>query len=119
MHSVQAMLCSGNDLPITADIIRLIPLLRFVVTTSAGLNHIDLTVCRKCGIARANAGEVFSKDVADMAMALLIDVLRKVSAADRFVRQWLWSTKGDYPLGSKVFFNFKVTLFFLDFLCQL
>ena len=87
MHSVQAMLCSGNDLPITADIIRLIPLLRFVVTTSAGLIHIDLTVCRKCGIARANAGEVFSKDVADMAMALLIDVLRKVSAADRFVRQ--------------------------------
>jgi hydroxypyruvate reductase 2 len=87
MHSVQAMLCFGNDPPITAGIIRLIPLLRFVVTTSAGLNHIDLTVCRKCGIARANAGEVFSKDVADMAVALLIDVLRKVSAADRFVRQ--------------------------------
>lgn len=45
---------------------------------------------------------MFSEDVADMAVALLIDVLRKVSAADRYVRQRLWATKGDFPLGSKL-----------------
>uniref|UniRef100_A0A2N9G1E8 D-isomer specific 2-hydroxyacid dehydrogenase NAD-binding domain-containing protein n=1 Tax=Fagus sylvatica TaxID=28930 RepID=A0A2N9G1E8_FAGSY len=101
-HSVQAMLCSGTGPPISADIIRLLPSLKLVVTTSAGLNHIDLTECRKRGIAIANAGEVFSEDVADMAVALLIDVLRKVSAADRYVRQRLWATKGDFPLGSKL-----------------
>lgn len=48
---------------------------------------------------------MFSDDVADMAVGLLIDVLRKVSAADRYVRKGLWAAKGDYPLGSKVFFS--------------
>jgi hydroxypyruvate reductase 2 len=45
---------------------------------------------------------VYSADVADMAVGLLIDVLRKVSASDRYVRQGLWAAKGNYPLGSKV-----------------
>uniref|UniRef100_A0A0A9EE19 D-isomer specific 2-hydroxyacid dehydrogenase NAD-binding domain-containing protein n=1 Tax=Arundo donax TaxID=35708 RepID=A0A0A9EE19_ARUDO len=33
---------------------------------------------------------------------MLIDVLRRVSAAERFVRRGLWSVQGDYPLGSKL-----------------
>ncbi|KAK7851839.1 glyoxylate/hydroxypyruvate reductase HPR3 [Quercus suber] len=101
-HSAQAMLCSGTGPPISADIIRLLPSLSLVVTTSAGLNHIDLTECRNRGISIANAGEVFSEDVADLAVGLLIDVFRKVSASDRYVRHGLWATKGDYPLGSKL-----------------
>jgi hydroxypyruvate reductase 2 len=40
--------------------------------------------------------------VADHAVGLLIDVLRKVSEADRYVRRGLWPVQGDYPLGSKV-----------------
>jgi hydroxypyruvate reductase 2 len=104
-RSVRALLCYGTGPPITAEIIRLLPSLRLVVTTSVGLNHIDLTECRRLGIAVADAGDVFSDDVADMAVGLLIDVLRKVSAADRYVRKGLWAAKGDYPLGSKVFFS--------------
>lgn len=77
--------------------------LRVIVTTSAGLDHVDLLECRRRGIAVANARNVFSEDVADMAVGLLIDVLRKISAGDRYVRRGLWATNGDYPtLGSKV-----------------
>ncbi|KAB1218839.1 Glyoxylate/hydroxypyruvate reductase HPR3 [Morella rubra] len=101
-RSVQAILCSGIGPPITADIIRLLPSIRLIVTTSAGLNHIDVTECRRRGISIANAGDAFSEDVADMAVGLLIDVLRKVSASDRYVRQGLWPMKGEYPLGSKL-----------------
>ncbi|XP_047065153.1 glyoxylate/hydroxypyruvate reductase HPR3-like [Lolium rigidum] len=50
----------------------------------------------------AGAGEVFSTDVADHAIGLLIDVLRNVSAADRYVCRGLWPVQGDYPLGSKL-----------------
>ncbi|KAF5466921.1 hypothetical protein F2P56_016802 [Juglans regia] len=101
-QSVQAMLCSSTGPRIVPEILRLLPSLRLVVTTSTGLNHIDLSECRRLGIAVADAGEVFSEDVADMAVGLLIDLLRKVSAADRYVRQGLWAAKGDYPLGSKL-----------------
>lgn len=100
-HSVKAMLCSGGT-PITADVLRLLPSLQLLVTTSAGLNHIDLPECRRSGIAVANAGTVFSEDVADIAVGLLIDVLRKMSAADRYVRLGLWVNKGEYSLGSKL-----------------
>ncbi|KAA8515966.1 hypothetical protein F0562_019145 [Nyssa sinensis] len=99
--SVQAMLCSGGT-PITSDVLRHLPSLRVIVTTSAGLNHIDLSECRRRGICIANAGTVFSEDVADMAVGLLLDVLRRITAADRYVRGGLWPIKGDYPLASKL-----------------
>ncbi|XVF33447.1 hypothetical protein REPUB_Repub17cG0169400 [Reevesia pubescens] len=100
-QSVQAIL-SSSGAPVTADTIRLLPLLRLVVTTSQGLDHIDLSECRRRGIAVAGAGTIFASDCADSVVALLIDVLRKVSAANRFVKQGLWSSQGHYPLGSKL-----------------
>ncbi|KAJ0093757.1 hypothetical protein Patl1_26986 [Pistacia atlantica] len=40
-------------------------------------------------------------DVADLAVGLLIDVLRKISAGDRFVQASSWAKTGDHALGSK------------------
>ncbi|KHG10610.1 Glyoxylate reductase [Gossypium arboreum] len=44
----------------------------------------------------------FAEDVADCAVGLLIDVLRRISAADRFVRGRMWPVKENYPLGFKL-----------------
>lgn len=104
-RSVQAMICSGMGPRITADILRLIPSLKLIVTTSAGYNHIDLGECRTLGIDITNAGDAFSADAADMALALLIDVYRKVSAADRYVKSGHWTTPWSFPLGSKVWLH--------------
>ncbi|XVF79936.1 hypothetical protein PTKIN_Ptkin15bG0030200 [Pterospermum kingtungense] len=100
-QSVRAILSSGSA-PVTADTIRLLPHLRLVVTTSQGLNHIDLAECRRRGIAVAGAGNIYSPDCADSVVGLLIDVLRKISAANCFVKQGLWPSQGDYPLGFKL-----------------
>ncbi|XP_028117356.1 glyoxylate/hydroxypyruvate reductase HPR3-like [Camellia sinensis] len=99
--SVEAMFCSANT-SVTAAVLRPLPSLRLIVTTSAGLDHIDLPECRRLGISVANAATVFSEDVADTAVGLLIDVLRRITAADRYVRGGLWPVKGDYPLASKL-----------------
>ncbi|XP_047321447.1 glyoxylate/hydroxypyruvate reductase HPR3-like [Impatiens glandulifera] len=99
--SIQAILISAS-IPLTAEILRLLPSLRIVVTTSTGVNHIDLLECHRRGIAVANAGSVLSEDVADGAVGLLIDVMRKITASGRYIRSGLWPTKGDYPLGSKI-----------------
>lgn len=37
-----------------------------------------------------------------MAVGLLFDVLRKISAADRFVRRGAWATKGEFSLGYRL-----------------
>ncbi|KAJ4956287.1 hypothetical protein NE237_013070 [Protea cynaroides] len=100
-QSVRVLLCHGGT-PVTADTIRCLPSLQCVIATSAGLNHIDLTECRKRDIAIANAGDCYSENGADYAIGLLLDVLRQFSASDRYVRQGLWPVKGAYPLGSKL-----------------
>jgi hydroxypyruvate reductase 2 len=97
-----ALVVGGGAIRVDAAFLDAAPYLRCVVTTAAGLDHVDLTECARRGVLVAGAGEVFSADVADHAVGLLIDVLRKVSAADRYVRRGMWPVQGDYPLGSKV-----------------
>ncbi|XP_008783589.2 glyoxylate/hydroxypyruvate reductase HPR3-like [Phoenix dactylifera] len=99
--AVQALLCPGPT-PVDAQLLAYLPRLELVVASSAGVNHIDVAACRRRGIAITNAGNAFTDDVADYAVALLIDVLRKISASDRYVRRGLWPIKGDYPLGRKL-----------------
>ncbi|CAN1236676.1 Glyoxylate/hydroxypyruvate reductase HPR3 [Linum grandiflorum] len=83
-QSVRAILSTGK-FPVSADTLRLLPNVEAIVTTGAGVNQLDLPECRRRGIKIANAGDVFSADGADYAVGLLIDVLRKISAGDRFV----------------------------------
>lgn len=83
--------------------------------STAGIDHVDLQECRRRGILVTNAGNAFSEDGADYVVGLLIDVLRRVSSSDRFVRNGLWPDHGAYPLGSTVrlsfWFNFCLTAF--------
>nr|GMD38089.1 glyoxylate/hydroxypyruvate reductase HPR3-like [Ipomoea batatas] len=100
-QTVEAMLCSAS-VSLSASLLKHLPSLRLVVTSSAGVNNIDLLECRRLGIAVANAPDIFSADVADLAVGLLIDVLRRISASDRFVKSRAWPIKPHYPLASKV-----------------
>lgn len=100
-HSVKAVVSSSSS-PITSDILRHLPSLQLVVATTVGLNQIDLPECRRRGISITNAGKILSEDCADMGVGLFIDVLKKISAGDRFVRSGLWPIQKDFPLGSKL-----------------
>ncbi|OAY59912.1 glyoxylate/hydroxypyruvate reductase HPR3 [Manihot esculenta] len=100
-NSVRALLCVGYT-PITSETLSLLPSLELIVAGSAGVDHIDLQECHRRGINITNASVAFAEDAADHAVALLIDVLRRVSPADRFVRGGSWPVMGDYPLGSKL-----------------
>ncbi|KAK1677189.1 hypothetical protein QYE76_038037 [Lolium multiflorum] len=72
---------------IDAAFLDAVPSLGCVVSVSAGLNHVDLPECARRGVAVANAAGIYSADVADYAVGLLVDVLRGVSAGDRFLRR--------------------------------
>lgn len=99
---IQAAICHAG-FKVDSDILRFLPSLRLLLTTSAGLNHINLDDCRRSGVLVANSPTIFSVDVADLAVGLLMDVLRKMSAANRFVKSGNWAVKGgEYPLGTKV-----------------
>ncbi|KMS95181.1 hypothetical protein BVRB_011540 [Beta vulgaris subsp. vulgaris] len=99
---VTAMIASGHTQITGVDILDHLPNLRCIVTTTAGLNHIDLAECRRRGIAVTSAGDSYSDDCAESAVALVIDVLRNVSSGDRFVRIGGWSVDGQFRLGNRL-----------------
>ncbi|KAI3764495.1 hypothetical protein L2E82_14504 [Cichorium intybus] len=99
--TVKAIFCSAVS-PVTAEIIQSLPELRFVLASSTGVNHIDIRECKRRGIVVANAGSTFSEDVADMAVGLLIDVVRRISAGNRFVKAGVWPKEGHYHLTHKL-----------------
>lgn len=72
------------------------------MTSSAGTDHIDLVECSRHDIQVVSVPGDQAKDVADMAVGLLIDVLWKISAADRHVRKWGLSMPQNLSFGSKV-----------------
>uniref|UniRef100_A0A0D9W1S7 D-isomer specific 2-hydroxyacid dehydrogenase NAD-binding domain-containing protein n=1 Tax=Leersia perrieri TaxID=77586 RepID=A0A0D9W1S7_9ORYZ len=88
--------------PVTADLVDRFPKLEILVATSAGVDHIDLDACRRRGITVTNAGDAFSAESADYAVGLVVAVLRRVVAAEAYLRQGRWAKDGDYPLATKV-----------------
>ncbi|XP_021735179.1 glyoxylate/hydroxypyruvate reductase HPR3-like [Chenopodium quinoa] len=97
----RALVCVWAS-PLRKDILDCLPSLELVVVACAGYNHIDLSECRRRGILVANVGDVSSEDVADYTVGMLLDVLRKFSAADRYVRGGVWPRPGEFPLGSSM-----------------
>ncbi|XP_054789961.1 glyoxylate/hydroxypyruvate reductase HPR3-like [Prosopis cineraria] len=99
--SIRAIL-SGAKSPVSPEILRLLPSLGLVVSCSAGLDHIDLAECCRRGIQVTSARNVYSEDVADMAVGLLIDVGANISAAARRVRSQVTSGAFHFPTSFKL-----------------
>ncbi|KAI3944064.1 hypothetical protein MKW92_009699 [Papaver armeniacum] len=87
---------------ITKEFLDCLPSLGCILLTCVGLDNIDLDECKKRGILIGNAGTCYSEDVADYAIGLLIDVLRRISSGHRLVRSGLWTINKEFPLGSKL-----------------
>ena len=106
-----AVVMGGGPARVDAEFLDALPSLRCVVSTAAGLDHIDVHECARRGVAVANSGRVYSADVADHAVCMLIDVPRRVTASERFVRRGLWALQGDLCLGSKVLLLLRLRSF--------
>ncbi|KAL6584448.1 hypothetical protein OROMI_003737 [Orobanche minor] len=74
-------------------------LLSLIHPPDRSINHIDLIECRRRGIDVANTANVFFVDVSDLAVGLILNVLRKISAGNLYVGNGLWHKQGSYPLG--------------------
>ena len=77
------------------------PSLRAIVHFGVGYETTDVGHARSRGIAVSNTPDVLTDCVADLAVGGMIDVLRGLTAADRFVRRGDWH-RGQFPLATKV-----------------
>jgi lactate dehydrogenase-like 2-hydroxyacid dehydrogenase len=86
---------------VDAALMDALPKTEIIATQSVGIDHIDLAAARARGIPVTNTPDVLTDDVADLAMALLLAVARRIVVGDRFVRAGKW-LDGSLPLATKV-----------------
>jgi len=82
-------------------LIEALPKLEIISSYSVGVDMIDLNKCKEKGIRVTNTPDVLTDDVADLAIGLILTLLRRISECDRFVRSGNWK-RGDYKLTTKV-----------------
>ncbi|MCZ4059880.1 2-hydroxyacid dehydrogenase [Pantoea sp. LMR881] len=99
---IDAIVTSGNAvMGASAALIERLPNLKVICSNGVGYDAIDIEAARARDIIVTNTPEVLNDCVADLGMALLLDVARRVSEADRFTRAGKW-TQGRFPLSCKI-----------------
>jgi hydroxypyruvate reductase len=97
---VQAI-ATGGGFRIDGALMDELPKAKIISTMSIGVDHIDLAAAQQRGIAVTNTPDVLTDDVADIGMALVLAVARRLITGDRYVREGKW-LKANLPLTSKV-----------------
>ncbi|MCO6058961.1 2-hydroxyacid dehydrogenase [Pseudomonas sp. MOB-449] len=99
---------AGFDIVVTsarvgcsAAMLERLPNVRAICSFGVGYDAIAVDVARRRGIQVSYTPDVLNDCVADLAMGLLIDCSRRISASDRFVRAGSWPV-GNFPLARKV-----------------
>ena len=67
------------------------PRLKLIASYGAGVNHIDLAAAKAKGIMVTNTPGVFTADTADLTMALILNVPRRLGEGHRAMRNGEWS----------------------------
>ena len=71
--------------------------LKLIASFGTGVDHIDLEAAKEKGITVTNTPGVLSEDTADIAMALILAVPRRIIEGNKLVRSGYW--KGWAPTG--------------------
>lgn len=66
------------------------PRLKLIANYGSGVNHIDLKAAKQKGIMVTNTPGVFTDDTADLTMALILTVPRRLGEGEKLVRSGKW-----------------------------
>lgn len=86
---VQVMLGTG-EMKVDAKLLATYPKVQMVCVLGESVEHIDLQALQSKNIALTSTPGVALDDVADLAMGLVLSVIRKIPEAHRFVRNADW-----------------------------
>jgi len=70
------------------------PALRLIASFGTGIDHVDLAAAQQRGIFVTNTPGVLTEDTADMTMALILAVSRRLSEGERLIRSGAWTGWG-------------------------
>jgi lactate dehydrogenase-like 2-hydroxyacid dehydrogenase len=93
---------TSGRIGVPVELMDRLPALRAIVNFGVGHDTTDVVAAAERGVTLANTPDVLTDCVADTAVGLVLDVMRRLSAADRFVRAGRWPEAGMYPLTRRV-----------------
>src|SRR5690554_3013832 len=80
------------------------PQLRLIASFGTGVDHIDLKTARQRGITVTNTPGVLTEDTADMTMALILAVPRRLAEGERVLRAGKWTGwSPTWMLGQRIY----------------
>lgn len=84
------------------ELITMLPDLKVIGSFGVGMDSIDIQTAKERSVVVSNTPDLLTDCVADLALGLIIDVARRISEADRFVRNGSWPGQPNFAAGRKV-----------------
>ncbi|MDN5926226.1 MAG: 2-hydroxyacid dehydrogenase [Hyphomicrobiales bacterium] len=84
--------------PVNAALIDALPKLEIIANFGVGYDGVDAKHAAAKGIMVTNTPDVLTEEVADTALGLLINAVRELPSAERWLREGRWPKEGAYPL---------------------
>lgn len=70
------------NMPLTGEVIRACKNLKYINIAFTGVDHVDLEACRECGVQVSNASGYSNRSVAELALCMMLTLLRNVPQVD-------------------------------------
>lgn len=87
------------DSPMTRNILSSLDKCKVVLRTGVGFDVIDVEAATDNGIAVVNIPDMWTREVANQAMALMLALNRGVTKTDSVIRESTWTPLLPYPVG--------------------
>ncbi|MDQ0137695.1 lactate dehydrogenase-like 2-hydroxyacid dehydrogenase [Neorhizobium galegae] len=94
-------IATRGELGASAEVIEALPNLEVISVYGVGYDAVALDVARARGIRVTNTPDVLTKDVADLAVAMMLAQMRGMVGAEIWARSGQW-VGGNYPLQQRV-----------------
>jgi glyoxylate reductase len=89
-------------LPVDAEVLESAPRLRVVSNIGVGFDNVDVAAATKQGVLVCNTPGVLTDAVADLTMAMILSLARRLPESERFVREGRWVPGRAMGLGTDV-----------------
>ena len=106
LKKIEAVITNGV-IGAPSDMLDQLPNLKLVTVHGVGYDNVDLQKLKERQIKLSIATNAPTQDVADMAIALLLDVSRQITLRDQYIRKNEWE-KGNYPYQGSSISNKKI-----------
>ena len=95
-------LATFGPMPVDGKLMDALPKLEIISNFGVGVDAINLDDAKKRRIIVTNTPDVLNDCVADTALALVLNTLRKLPQSEQYLRAGNWASRGPYPLATSV-----------------